>query len=70
LIGQHDQVAIWLEMGTATGALTGALIAGLINQRLLFILFGLLLSYSAYNMFRTRKAGLQTGVLPDAAAVT
>jgi uncharacterized protein len=61
----NTRVAIWLEMGTATGALSGALIAGIINQRLLFVLFGLLLSYSAYNMFRTRKSELPTGVEPD-----
>jgi uncharacterized protein len=62
----NTRVAIWLEMGTATGALSGALIAGIMNQRLLFILFGVLLSYSAYNMFRTRKSELPTGVVPDA----
>ncbi|HJV66668.1 MAG TPA: sulfite exporter TauE/SafE family protein [Geomonas sp.] len=62
----NTRVAIWLEMGTATGALSGALIAGIVSQRLLFILFGLLLSYSAYNMFKTRKAELHTGVVPDA----
>jgi uncharacterized protein len=61
----NTRVAIWLEMGTATGALSGALIAGFINQRLLFILFGLLLSYSCYNMFRTRKAQAHSGVEPD-----
>lgn len=61
----NTRVAIWLEMGTATGALSGALIAGIINQRLLFVMFGLLLSYSAYNMFRTRKSELPTGVEPD-----
>jgi uncharacterized protein len=61
----NTRVAIWLEMGTATGALSGALIAGFINQRLLFVMFGLLLSYSAYNMFRTRKSEFHTGVEPD-----
>jgi uncharacterized protein len=61
----NTRVAIWLEMGTATGALSGALIAGIINQRFLFILFGLLLSYSAYNMFRTRKIEARSAVVPD-----
>lgn len=37
------RVAMWLEMGTATGATTGALVAGYLNQRFLFILFGALL---------------------------
>lgn len=61
----NTRVAMWLEMGTATGALTGALLAGLVNQRFLFILFGLLLAYSGYNMFRARKTELPTGVVPD-----
>jgi uncharacterized membrane protein YfcA len=66
----HDRlsnvrVAMWLEMGTATGALTGALVAGHLNQRLLFILFGLLLGYSGYNMFKARKTELPSGVQPD-----
>lgn len=64
----NTRVAIWLEMGTATGALTGALVAALVNQRLLFILFGVLLAYSAYNMFRTRKEEQKEEVVPDAIA--
>jgi uncharacterized membrane protein YfcA len=61
----NTRVAIWLEMGTSTGALSGALIAGFINQRLLYILFGLLLGYSTYNMFKSRKSELPAGVVPD-----
>ncbi|GFO56667.1 UPF0721 transmembrane protein [Geomonas sp. Red276] len=61
----NTRVAIWLEMGTSLGALSGALIAGIINQRMLFILFGVLLSYSAYNMFKARKHELPIGVTPD-----
>lgn len=66
----HDRlsnvrVAMWLEMGTATGALTGALVAGYLNQRLLFMLFGLLLAYSGYNMIKARKEELPEEVLPD-----
>ncbi|WP_282002520.1 sulfite exporter TauE/SafE family protein [Geotalea uraniireducens] len=61
----NTRVAMWLEMGTATGALTGALLAGVVNQRFLFVLFGLLLGYSGYNMFRARKSELPTGVVPD-----
>jgi uncharacterized protein len=62
----NTRVAIWLEMGTSTGALSGALIAGIINQRLLYIMFGLLLGYSTYNMFKSRKSELPTGIVPDA----
>ncbi|GFO64779.1 sulfite exporter TauE/SafE family protein [Geomonas paludis] len=62
----NTRVAIWLEMGTSLGALTGALVAALVNQRVLFVLFGLLLAYSAYNMFRTRKEHTRPEVVPDA----
>jgi len=61
----NTRVAMWLEMGTATGALSGALIAGYLDQRFLYIMFGLLLAYSGYNMFRTRKAELPGEVVPD-----
>lgn len=61
----NTRVAMWLEMGTATGALSGALLAGFLSQRFLFLLFGLLLTYSGYNMFKTRKAELPEGVEPD-----
>lgn len=66
----HDRlsnvrVAMWLEMGTATGALTGALVAGYLNQRFLFMLFGLLLAYSGYNMFKARRSELPGEVQPD-----
>lgn len=61
----NTRVAMWLEMGTSTGALTGALIAGYLDQRILFILFGALLAYSGYNMFKARKAELPAEVVPD-----
>jgi uncharacterized membrane protein YfcA len=60
------RVAMWLEMGTSAGALTGALVAGYLNQRLLFILFGALLGYSGWNMVRTRGRDLARTVVPDA----
>lgn len=59
------RVAMWLEMGTATGALTGALVAGYLNQRLLFILFGALLAYSGYSMLKARAAERPRQVVPD-----
>ncbi|WP_246163367.1 sulfite exporter TauE/SafE family protein [Oryzomonas sagensis] len=61
----NTRVAMWLEMGTSAGALSGALIAGYLHQRFLYIMFGLLLAYSGYNMFRTRKAELPGEVVPD-----
>jgi hypothetical protein len=59
------RVAMWLEMGTATGAMTGALVAGFMNQRVLFILFGALLGYSGYNMLKTRGKDRDRAVVPD-----
>jgi len=62
----NTRVAMWLEMGTATGAMAGALLAGLLDARFLFFLFAALLSYSAYSMYRVRKSELPEGVQPDA----
>jgi len=59
------RVAMWLEMGTAAGATTGALAAGWMSQRVLFILFGVLLGYSGYNMLKTRGKDRDRPVTPD-----
>ena len=48
------RLAMFLELGTTTGALTGAWVAGLIHPRWLYILFGLILGYSAVAMLRGR----------------
>lgn len=50
------RVAMFLEIGTTTGALTGAYIAGLISTRWLYIIFGLVMAYSSIAMFRKRKS--------------
>ena len=58
------RVAMFLEIGTTAGALTGALVAGIISPRILFLLFGLILAYSAIRMLaRTREHA--TAVPPD-----
>ncbi len=49
------RVAMLLEVGTTTGALTGAYLAGILNPRYLFIIFGLILGYSALTMLRKRR---------------
>lgn len=61
----NTRVAMWLEMGTASGALSGALLAGLLAPRILFFLFALLMGYSAYSMYQARKTELPTDVVPD-----
>src|SRR6185369_14352239 len=52
------RVAMFLEIGTTLGAVCGAYLAGIVHTRLLFILFGLLLAYSAAAMLRKRKESL------------
>ena len=56
------RVGMFLEMATTTGAIVGALIAGYIGGAGLFIVFGIVLAYSAYAMFRRRDAELPIGV--------
>jgi uncharacterized membrane protein YfcA len=48
------RVAMFLEIGTTLGAITGAYLAGIVNPRFLYILFGLVLGYSAVAMLRRR----------------
>jgi uncharacterized membrane protein YfcA len=44
------RVAMFLELGTTSGAITGAYLAGIIHTQWLFVLFGLLLATSAAAM--------------------
>jgi uncharacterized membrane protein YfcA len=46
------RVAMFLELGTASGAIVGAYLAGLVQPRWLYILFGAMLGYSAVAMLR------------------
>ena len=48
------RVAMLLELGTTAGALTGAYLADVVAGRWLFVIFGLVLGYSAVAMFRKR----------------
>lgn len=65
----NARIAMLLEVGTTAGALTGAFISGLLEARWLFLLFGLLMGYSAYAMYQARKTELPEGVKPDEMAV-
>jgi uncharacterized membrane protein YfcA len=56
------RIGMFLEMATTTGAITGALIAAYVGGPGLFIIFGAVLLYSAYAMFRGRGAELPSGV--------
>src|SRR4249919_526156 len=48
------RVAMLLELATTTGALSGAYLAGILEGRWLFIIFGIVLGYSAIAMFHKR----------------
>src|ERR1041385_7900983 len=48
------RVAMVLEIATVTGALTGAFVASHIQSRWLFVVFGIVLAYSAIVMLRHR----------------
>ncbi len=58
------RVAMFLEMGTTTGAITGALIAGFIHPRWLYVLFGFVLAWSALAMLRKRHVDLSESTAP------
>lgn len=49
------RLAIFLEIGTTLGAITGAVIAAYVKSDVLFILFSLLLLQSAYLMWKRGK---------------
>jgi uncharacterized membrane protein YfcA len=56
------RVAMFLEMATTAGAITGAFMAVYLGGPGLFIVFGLVLLYSAFAMFRRRNVELPVGV--------
>jgi uncharacterized membrane protein YfcA len=58
------RIGMFLEIATTIGALTGAFIAGLVSTKYLYLIFGLLLLYSAINMFKKRKQELPQEVTP------
>src|SRR5215813_1506703 len=59
------RVAMLLEMGTTSGALTGAYLAAVLNPRFIFILFGVVLAYSAIVMLKKGEPNLEAPVAPD-----
>src|SRR3954453_1530981 len=46
------RVAMLLEVGTTSGALTGAYLAGHVAARWLYLVFGVIMGYSALAMLR------------------
>ncbi|HEX9459727.1 MAG TPA: sulfite exporter TauE/SafE family protein [Thermoanaerobaculia bacterium] len=58
------RVAMFLEIGTTLGAITGAYLAGIVHPRFLYILFGLVLGYSAMAMLRRRRVAEEREIGP------
>ena len=58
------RVAMFLELGTTAGAITGAIIASHIHPRWLFVLFGAVLAWSALAMLRHRAVELSDATAP------
>ncbi len=56
------RTGMFLEMATTTGAISGAYLIGILKGQYLFILFALLMLYSAVMMFRKFNVELPEGV--------
>ena len=56
------RLAVLLEIGTVTGAITGFLIAYYLKSSYLYLLFGIFLLFSAVLMLRKREAASHTAV--------
>jgi uncharacterized membrane protein YfcA len=63
------RIGMFLEIATTVGAITGAFISGLINSKYLYIIFGLLLLYSAFAMLKKKGQELPDHVEPHPLAV-
>ena len=59
------RVGMFLELATTTGAIVGALVAGLVHSTVLFIVFGVVLATSALPMVVKLGEELPHGVVPD-----
>ncbi|HEV8624278.1 MAG TPA: sulfite exporter TauE/SafE family protein [Acidimicrobiia bacterium] len=59
------RVAMFLELGTTAGALSGAYLAGVVPVRSLYLVFGVVMGYSALAMFRKRHAERAAAVPAD-----
>ena len=57
------RLGMFLETATTTGAVTGALVAGMLPGRVLSVVFGLVLMHAAWTMFRSRQEDVPTGVV-------
>lgn len=61
------RLGMFLELSTTFGALTGALVAGFVSGKFLYILFGSLACWTAWNMSKRKGDGAEA-LPPDALA--
>ena len=57
------RLGMFLEVATTTGAVIGALVAGLLPGRILSIVFGLVLGHAAWTMIRSPFGDVPAGVV-------
>ena len=57
------RIGMFLEIATTIGAITGAFISGLIDPKYLYVIFGILLLYSALAMLKKKNQELPEGVV-------
>ena len=59
------RIAMLLEIATTTGAITGAIVTGLVNTRVLFVVFGVVLLISVLPLIRRIGEELPVGITND-----
>ncbi len=57
------RIGMFLEIATTIGAITGAFISGLIDPKYLYVIFGILLLYSAIAMLKKKNEELPEAVI-------
>ncbi|MFP2910717.1 sulfite exporter TauE/SafE family protein [Pyxidicoccus sp. 3LFB2] len=62
------RVAMFLELATTAGALTGAFLSGMVGGRGVYLVFGAVMAYSALAMLRRMRSTEEAPVPPDALA--
>lgn len=60
----NTRIGMFLEIGTTLGAITGAFLSGIVNPKILYYIFGLLLLFSAVTMVKKTKEELPQNVTP------
>ncbi|MDI6894911.1 MAG: sulfite exporter TauE/SafE family protein [Bacillota bacterium] len=59
------RVGMFLEVATTSGALVGAFLVGIVAPRFLYLLFALMLGWSAVNMVGRRRVEIPEPASPD-----